>query len=105
MQSLHLSGGFVEVSHDKVTILSDEAELVRVAASRSEALGGGQGDDHQDALLGEGVEALAHAGHVLLAAARVAAIVSNSVSRARTRSTRASDGVPSCSKSVRARRT
>ena len=27
VKSLHLNGGFVEVSHDKVTILSDEAEL------------------------------------------------------------------------------
>jgi F-type H+-transporting ATPase subunit epsilon len=27
-QSLQLSGGFVEVSHDKVTILSDEAALL-----------------------------------------------------------------------------
>jgi F-type H+-transporting ATPase subunit epsilon len=26
--SLQLSGGFVEVSHDKVTILSDEAEVL-----------------------------------------------------------------------------
>jgi F-type H+-transporting ATPase subunit epsilon len=28
VQSIHVSGGFVEVSHDKVTILSDEAEVV-----------------------------------------------------------------------------
>ena len=28
MQSLHVNGGFVEVSHDKVTILSDEAQLI-----------------------------------------------------------------------------
>jgi F-type H+-transporting ATPase subunit epsilon len=27
VKSLHLNGGFVEVSHDKVTILSDEAEI------------------------------------------------------------------------------
>jgi F-type H+-transporting ATPase subunit epsilon len=27
-QSLQLSGGFVEVSHDKVTILSDEAAVL-----------------------------------------------------------------------------
>jgi F-type H+-transporting ATPase subunit epsilon len=27
VRSLQLSGGFVEVSHDKVTILSDEADL------------------------------------------------------------------------------
>jgi F-type H+-transporting ATPase subunit epsilon len=27
VQSIHVSGGFVEVSHDKVTILSDEAQL------------------------------------------------------------------------------
>ena len=27
VQSLQLSGGYVEVSHDKVTILSDEADL------------------------------------------------------------------------------
>jgi F-type H+-transporting ATPase subunit epsilon len=26
-QSLHVNGGFVEVSYDKVTILSDEAQL------------------------------------------------------------------------------
>jgi F-type H+-transporting ATPase subunit epsilon len=28
VQSLQLNGGFVEVSHDKVTILSDEAEVL-----------------------------------------------------------------------------
>ncbi len=28
IQSLQLNGGFVEVSHDKVTILSDEASLI-----------------------------------------------------------------------------
>jgi F-type H+-transporting ATPase subunit epsilon len=28
VQSLHVNGGFVEVSHDKVTILSDEAQLL-----------------------------------------------------------------------------
>jgi F-type H+-transporting ATPase subunit epsilon len=28
LQIIKLNGGFVEVSHDKVTILSDEAELV-----------------------------------------------------------------------------
>ncbi|HEY5888951.1 MAG TPA: hypothetical protein VIT24_14535 [Acidimicrobiales bacterium] len=28
IKSLHLNGGFVEVSHDKVTILSDEAEVI-----------------------------------------------------------------------------
>ena len=28
VQSLQVNGGFVEVSHDKVTILSDEASLV-----------------------------------------------------------------------------
>jgi F-type H+-transporting ATPase subunit epsilon len=27
VQSIHVSGGFVEVSHDRVTILSDEAEV------------------------------------------------------------------------------
>ena len=28
VKSLHVNGGFVEVSHDKVTILSDEAEVI-----------------------------------------------------------------------------
>ena len=28
LRAIKLNGGFVEVSHDKVTILSDEAELV-----------------------------------------------------------------------------